>query len=243
MSTDGTVCRNQYQLVLDRRQTNFDSHFATTTLAAKHQLAHQRLLDVEAVYASVVGRRESRIFDLASQLLADGLSQLACANYRLAFFCLRAFLEMSLAAIRFSAYEFELREWEAGIRDVTWTTLSNDDTGCFSTSFVGAFFPQLKGEAKHYQSLAKRAYREASEYVHSNPKSHAPAHELSEARADQWFELLDGASTAIVFCFLARYLHDIPKERLHGDLLDIVTSEIGHFVAVQDFIAGHEDNG
>ncbi|MDF3982900.1 hypothetical protein P3W23_12960 [Luteibacter sp. PPL554] len=168
MSTDGTVCRTQYQLVLDRRQANFDSHFATTTLAAKHQLAHQRLLDVEAVYASVVGRRESRIFDLASQLLADGLSQLACANYRLAFFCLRAFLEMSLAAIRFSAHEFELREWEAGIRDVSWTTLSNDDTGCFSTSFVGAFFPQLKGEAKHYQSLAKRAYREASEYVHTN---------------------------------------------------------------------------
>jgi hypothetical protein len=243
MSMNGPICRAQYQLVLDRRQVNFNTHFATAELAAKHQLAHQRLLEVETVYKSVGDRRESKLFELASQLLGDALSQLACANYRLAFFCLRSFLEMSIAAIRFSAYEFELREWEASRRDVSWNTLSSDDTGCFSVNFVGAFFPQLKGESKHYQSLAKRAYREASEYVHGNPKSHGLAHELDATRADHWFELLDGASTAAIFCFLSRYLYDIPAERLSGDLIEIIQSEIGHFAAVKDALEELESHG
>ncbi|WP_216844759.1 hypothetical protein, partial [Rhodanobacter sp. L36] len=198
----------QYQAVLDARQKQFDLHFSNSDLISLHERAHVRLLDVERVISLAKLRREFKIFELAFKLLGDGLCQVACANYRLAFFCLRSFLELSTAAIKFSAFEFELRQWESGKRDILWNGLCNDDTGVYSRSFAAAFFPILTDETKHYAGLANRAYRECSEYVHGNPSSHG-TDVLEPERSKRWFELFDAATTCVFYGFFVRYHSEV----------------------------------
>lgn len=231
-------CRKEYEAVLKVRTSNLDSYFNETSLAKRHQQAHQRLLDVENVLLQVKGRREYRLFEMAVQLLAEGLYQVSCANYRLAFFCLRSFLETSVAGVRFSAFEYELREWEAGRRDVSWTVLSGDETGCFSVNYANAFLPEIRDEVKHYQGLARRVYRECSEYVHGNPKSYAMAACMDGERVSGWFELFDAATTAVLFCFFVRYMKDISVDGMNEDLRLILETELGHFSEIRSLIGG-----
>lgn len=228
----------QYQAVLDARKKSFDDYFEIPEQAQQHQVAHLRLMDVERVLTAVSNRREYKLYEMAFQLLGDGLCQIACANYRLAFYCLRAFLKMSSAGVRYSAFEYELREWEAGRRDVSWAMLSGDESGCFSANFTNAFLPEVKEEARHYQGLARRVYRECSEYVHGNPSSHGPGAGLEMKRADDWFELYNSATAAIFFCFSVRYLKDFVVSGISEDVLAIIDAEIGHFASVRALIRG-----
>lgn len=236
-------CRKGYEAVSELRIINFDSYFNETSLAKQHQEAHQRLLDVEAVLLQVKGRREYRLFEMAAQLLAEGLYQVSCANYRLAFFCLRSFLETSVAGVRFSAFEYELREWEAGRRDVSWTMLSGDETGCFSVNYANAFLPEIKDEMKHYQMLARRVYRECSEYVHGNPKSYSLAAHMDMGRVSGWFELFDAATSAVLFCFFVRYLKDLSLDGMSEDLRLVLEAELGHFSEIRSLIGGRGRDG
>lgn len=227
------ACKKQYESVLAVRAKNFETYFANTTLALKHQDAHQRLLDVEKVLSIVSGRREFRLYEMACQLLADSLCQIACANYRIAFYCLRAFLEMTAAGVRYSAFEYELREWEAGRKDISWATLSGDETGCFSVNFTNAFFPGIKDESKHYQGLARRVYRECSEYVHGNPGRHVITSDFDNERTTDWFNLFSAATAAVLFSFFVRYLSELSSKGLDQDILEIVQNEIGHFSEIR----------
>lgn len=229
--------KSQYQAVLDARQSQFNLHFSHNELLPLHEKAHIRLLDVEKVLSLAATRREYRLFELAFKLLADGLCQLACANYRLAFFCLRSFLELSAAGLRFSAFEFELREWEMGRRDILWGKLSGDEMGVFSKSFAAAFFPLLSEETKHYAGLANRTYRECSEYVHANPMSHS-ADVLEIARSKQWFELFDAATTCVLYGFFVRYHSELAGAIAQdADVCAILDSELGHFQGLSEAIA------
>jgi len=228
-SSDGPAFKAQYQAVLDSRQGQFEKHFVDATLVSLHQAAHSRLLDVEKLYSKVSGRREAQIFDLATSLFADGLCQIACANYRLAFYCLRSFLELSSAAIKFSGHELELRQWQQGGRDILWGALNNDETGVYSAIFTSAFYPALKKETKHYSGLAARTYRECSEYVHGNPKTHG-SNEIEIERSKSWFELADAAVTCIIFIFFVRYHSEVGASFASDvDVSSILQSELGHF--------------
>lgn len=228
------TCREQYQLVLDRRQRCFNEYFEGVGRSRLHQDLHQKLLDAERLFSVVSERREYRLFEVAQQMLGDALGHVACSDYRLAFYSLRAFLELSLAAIRYSAYELELRQWEVGGKDVSWSLLTDDDVGCFSKAFVSGFITGLADECKHYQSLARRAYRKCSEYVHSNPTSHSSHGVLDEARIHEWADLFDAAWTSVVFAFAARYLSEISPTSIDTDLSDTLDTYLGHFEEVRN---------
>jgi hypothetical protein len=221
---------------LDARQAQFDAHFESPQLLALHQAAHVRLLDVERIFSLAKDRREYKLFELAFGLLGDGLCQVACSNYRLAFFCLRSFLELSSAAVRFSAFEFELREWELGRRDILWGVLCGEDapTAVYSKTFASAFFPLLAEETKHYAGLAQRTYRVCSQYVHVNPSSHTTGG-LEPDRTRLWFELAEAATVCVFFVFLIRY-HSELGARIAGDsdCRAILQSELGHFAGITE---------
>lgn len=226
----------QYQAVLDARQAQFDAHFLRPDLAALHQKAHVRMLDVEKLFGLVANRREMQLYGLATSLLGDGLCQVASANYRLAFYCLRAFLELCSAAARFSAHEFELRQWQMGAKDVSWTVLSHEDSGVFGHAFAGAFYPPLKKESKHYLGLALRVYRECSEYVHANPSSHASS-SIEVERSKSWFELADAAVTCVIYLYFVRYHSEVgPAIARDDEVKAILKGELGHFDGVSHAI-------
>lgn len=230
------IFKAQYQAVLDARQAEFDAHFLHPDLVALHQKAHSRLLDVEKLFSLIASRREMQIFSLAISLLGDGLCQLASANYRLAFYCLRAFLELCSAGVRFSAHEFELRQWQLGAKDVSWTILSHEDSGVYGHAFAGAFYPPLKKESKHYVGLAQRVYRECSQYVHANPSSHASS-SIEIERSKSWFELADAAITCVIYLFFVRYHSEVGQAIAEDDdVKAILKGDLGHFDGVTQAI-------
>lgn len=236
--TSAASFKAQYQAVLDQRQRQFNEHFANAELVALHRSAHVRLLEIEKIYSLVQARREYRLLELAYKLLADGLCQLACANYTLAFFGLRSFLELSTAAVKFSAHELELREWEIGRRDILWSALVNTENGAsvYGKAFATAFFPPLSEETRHYHGLAQRTYRECSQYVHANPGSHSSG-EIEPERSKFWFELFESAVTSVFFLFLVRYHSEIgSKIASDAEAKAIFLSEVGHFVGVSNAI-------
>lgn len=231
-------CKVVYQRVLDQRQAEFDAHFSDGKLSKLHQEAHVRLTEMETLYDAVSSRRERSFYSLAAQLFADGLCQLASANYRLAFYCLRGFLELTSAGVRNSAFELDLREWAAGRRDISWTAIVSEDSGCYSKPFIRSFAPGMEADAPHYLALAKRAYRECSEYVHGNPSSHGLTHAIDATRAEQWFELCEVACAASMFAFVARYLEDLVNDpACQLEVFSIVSSEFGHIDFVKNELA------
>src|SRR5690606_6761684 len=121
-----------------------------------HEAAHVRLLELETIFKQVEHRREYRLYSLALQLLADGLCSVSYANYQLSFYSLRSFLEFATAGIKFSAFEFELRQWEREDQDIVWNAVSSGERGVYSKQFARAFFPSLSEEHFHYQGLASR---------------------------------------------------------------------------------------
>lgn len=228
----------QYQNVLDARQLEFDRYFDNDEVSSLHEAAHIRMLDVEQVLAPTHTRRESRLFVLATKLLAEGLCNVACANYQLAFFCLRSFLELSTAAIKFSAVELELRQWERGDRDIVWNSASVAESGVYSKAFAAAFFPSLADEYKHYAGLASRVYRECSEYVHANLNSHA-GHAFDEKRIKHWFALFDAATTCVIYGFFVRYSSEVDlSEAAAPEVNAILSADLGHFPGVIDALSG-----
>jgi hypothetical protein len=228
----------QYQRVLDARQCEFDRYFDNAEISSIHESAHIRMLDMEQVLAPTSSRRENRLFALATKLLAEGLCNVACANYQLAFFCLRSFLELATAAIKFSAVEFELRQWERGDRDILWNSASVGELGIYSKSFAAAFFPMLTEEHKHYAGLASRVYRECSEYVHANLNSHA-GHEFDQVRIKHWFSLFDAATTCVIYGFFVRYNSEFDfSENAMPEVNAILSSDLGHFPGVIEALSG-----
>jgi hypothetical protein len=228
----------QYQRVLNARQSEFDRYFNNAEISSLHEIAHIRMLDVEQVLAPASNRRESRLFALAAKLLAEGLCNVACANYQLAFFCLRSFLELSTAAIKFSAVEFELRQWERGDRDIVWNSASVGESGVYSKPFAAAFFPGLAEEYKHYAGLASRVYRECSEYVHANLNSHV-GHAFDERRIKHWFSLFDAATTCTIYGFFVRYNSEFDlSENAAPEVNAILSTDLGHFPGVIDALSG-----
>ncbi len=89
------------------------------SLRQREQLAqvHSFVDDILTWYQILSYREESVILkNIASELQFSAFS-LACGLYRQSFISLRIVLESSLAAIFFSSYKLEFREWEKGNRD------------------------------------------------------------------------------------------------------------------------------
>jgi len=147
---------------------------------------------------------------------------------------------MCTAAVRFSANEFELRQWELGKRDILWGSLVHDETGVYSHSFASAFYPPIATESKHYLALAQRVYRECSEYVHANPSSHASS-SIEVDRSKNWFELAEAAVTCVIYLYFVRYHDEVGAGiRADDEIKAVLLSQLGHFDGVVDAIESGE---
>jgi hypothetical protein len=89
--------------------------------------------------------------------------------YRQAFTALRLFLELTLAAVFYSANELRLIEWMDNRTDINWKRITQKNGGVFTERFARAFMPDLVTEAAHFGSIGAKLYRECSEFVHANP--------------------------------------------------------------------------
>lgn len=134
--------------------------------------AHAFIADLQAWQEVLDGRLEHGALSIAAREYQHALMAVVLGQYRQAFGSLRTYLELTCAALFFSANELHLRLWLRGEEDVSWSRLIDEDVGVFSHTFARAFFPELKDDVVHYRELAKKVYRECSEFVHANPHTH-----------------------------------------------------------------------
>lgn len=137
----------------------------------------------------------------------------ACSGlYRQAFSSLRAFLEVSMAAVKFSASEIERRQWINGRRDVSWTDVVSDETGLYSVAYLREFMPEAIDERAQLLSDARLAYRRCSEYLHGNVATSAllpESIEFAGGIVDEWCDISIRAVRALHHCLFVRYFNEL----------------------------------
>jgi hypothetical protein len=202
--------------------------------------SHNHLADFEKLYLAVEGRPESTLFNYACREYQFSLLAVSGGIYRHAFVSLRLFLELFLTGIQFSAKEIDLRMWLKNSRDISWQSLSDPDTGVFSSDFLGAFDERFSENGRQYRTMANRVYRECSEYVHGNFSTHEDipvSLEFNETLFTAWHEMAETMQLLVVFAYSARYLKFLQKsERV--SIEHIVLDALGTLPAVQEIYSG-----
>lgn len=197
--------------------------------------SHAFIDDLGLWIGELGARPEVHVVQSALREYQFALLALSTGHYRAAFVALRLALELSFAAVQWSANERELREWRLGQRDSNWAALTDNENGILSKQFIRLFSEGLADEAARYRASAVAVYRECSEYVHGNAHTHRsiPAQLVFDnASFDAWQQKASVVRLTISFALAARYLCDLDlpaRSRLESMLID----HLGHSIGVR----------
>ncbi|MFJ8724117.1 hypothetical protein [Streptomyces sp. NPDC093269] len=150
-----------------------------------------------------------------AQQIADARRELgfatyaACSGlYRLAFSGLRTFLELSFAAVYFSANELHRRQWISDRRDFSWSSALDEEKGILAPEFMQEFLQDGVGEAKTYAGMAAKSYRHCSQFIHgkSAVTRTVPADiSFSKESLADWSATARNAAQSVLFLLYGRY--------------------------------------
>lgn len=203
-----------------------DAALAQPEIVRSQTAAINFLNDMKQWSDALKARHEHEVLDAAIREYQFALLALMLGQYRQSFAGLRLSLELSLATIYFSAYEFHFREWQSDGRDINWAALASNEDGVLSTNFIKAFFPELRDSVAHHRELAQRVYRECSEYVHGNASTHRNLPKEIEFSPDafaSWHQKADVIRLVVTYALSARYLEfldDAARSSLSAAILD-----------------------
>lgn len=208
---------------------------ANTEALAALTAAQNYLADYEKLKQSLKNRPESSLIDIALKEYQRALLALSSGQYRYAYTGLRLFFELMLASVQFSASEIDLRRWRNDTKDVNWNSIKNLETGIFSVNFIKVFSADLPDSGRQFSALAETVYRECSEFVHGNSKTHTylPIQiKFDEEIFCTWHQKAETMRMVITFAYAARYLEDMtPPEK---NLIEAYFLEvIGHLQPIQ----------
>lgn len=226
-----------YSAIFASQKAAADECFADHEAMAQFTRCHNFLKDLEKIRNILTGRPEAACFDAAVNEYQYALTALILGHYRHAFGSLRLTFELLLATIYFSAHEVKLRQWHNGSRDLTWSGLIDPDKGVFSNNFVKAFNPDLVELRGSSLGLAQAVYRECSEYVHGNPKTHEMLSGQISFRPEmlsQYAEKVESIRLSVMYCFLFRYALILNGD-LKSSIEPVMLDAFGHVSVVQDF--------
>jgi hypothetical protein len=184
----------------------------------------------------------------AQRELAHAEHAAASGLYRQAFGSLRLFLELTFAAVYFSANELERRLWLSDQLDFSWSKALHEDTGVLSSTFVDAFTSGLSNAAKGYAVLAAQSYRYCSQFVHGKAAESwtLPDTVSYDARLlEAWCAHAQDAGNAALFALLVRHGDDLVRghaaardAEAENDLLDAIQARFARHEEVRKLI-GH----
>lgn len=160
-------------------------------------------------------------FELGFQAAVSG-------QYRFAFSANRYFVEQVCKFIYLSSNEFHLRQWKGGFRDISWNSITDNDSGIFSVNYIRVFYSEIESEGKHIFELISKLYRETSEFVHGNflnirllPKNI----EFNESLLEKWLSNMETAKFVAIFLLCMRFSKGLNKKEL-GVLEDSIRDEL-----------------
>jgi hypothetical protein len=226
-----------YRALIESHRAAAEACFADPDALAAFTRAHNFLGDLSVLREILKDRSEVACFDVAAQEYQYSLSAVISGHYRHAFSSLRLSFELLLSSIYFSAHEVKLRQWLNGSRDITWSGLTDDDKGVFSAPFVKAFHPEMVELRRRFGGIAASVYRECSEFVHGNPKTHNGLAGEVRLRKDvllEWSERAESIRLIILYCYFYRYAA-VCGEREKEGWEPLMLDAFGHEAAVQQY--------
>ena len=157
--------------------------------------------------------------------------------YKHAFISLRSYFEATMFGIQLSTNEFNFRLWKSETLDLYWSQIMDDNEGIFSKKFVQAFEPLFADEAYGMKEIAKKVYRECSEFIHNNygatsllPKATQFDQVIFELLADK----VESINQVIVFAFTMRYVENIIEKDKLSEFEEVIMDEIGYLGCAQE---------
>jgi hypothetical protein len=168
-------------------------------------------------------RPEFRQLDDARRELGFATFAATAGLYRLAYGGLRLFLELSFAAVYFSANEFHRRQWISDRTDFSWSKALDRTDGVLSSTFVREFLPDAVTDAPVYAKLAEDCYRDCSQFVHGKlaATSRLPTDlAFSGEILSDWTTIARSAAKAVLYLLYCRYSAELLEEHveLHSTL-------------------------
>lgn len=165
-----------------------------------------------------------------AQQLQDARRELGFATfaassglYRLAYGGLRLFLELSFAAVYFSANELHRRQWVSDRADFSWAKALDENDGVLSSTFVREFLPDAVADAAKYAAQAASCYHHCSQFIHGKlaatrrlPNDLA----FSDDVLSDWTAMARRAAESVMYLLYCRYSADLLGEHreLHSTL-------------------------
>jgi hypothetical protein len=240
-------------LVIEERLQDLKAHYqqlhADAGRVIEHTLApenprqlsalHSFAADLAAWTEALESRPELPIYRAAVLEYQYSLFAVASGLYRQAFMSLRLFLELFCFAIECSANELRLHKWIRGELDVSWSSIVEENTGVFSKDFTRAFFRELEEMSPQYLAIAKKVYRECSQFVHAN---YITLHALETLHYEQdvyqkWLDDADAAKLVVSYLLCTRYLagmNDAQKKSLEM----VITDTVGYIPIIRATLGG-----
>jgi hypothetical protein len=181
-------------------------------------------LDIGFWTDEIIGRPEAKQLQDARRELGFATYAACSGLYRLAYGGLRLFLELSVAAVYFSANELHRRRWISDRADFSWAKALDEADGVLSPGFVREFLPDSVSEAPPYAAIAAQCYRHCSQFVHGKlAVTSTLPNELTFADGvlTDWIDTARKAAEAVLYMLYCRYAADILDEaqgKLHPTL-------------------------
>lgn len=169
-------------------------------------------LDIREWESELRPRPETDQLAAARRELAMALYAASSGLYVHAYAGLRLFLELSFAAVYFSANELHRRKWIADRKDFSWNKALDESEGVLSRDFVGEFSRAAANDAPTYATDASESYRHCSQFIHGKlavtqaiPERLAFSSEVVE----DWLTHATKAARAVLYLLYARYGDDL----------------------------------
>ncbi|MFB7160345.1 hypothetical protein [Lysinibacillus sp. NPDC056232] len=196
---------------------------------AEYSKCQAFLDDLNEWKAVIENRFEKELYFYAINEYQRSIYLALQGSYRHSFMALRFFIEHTCAAIYFSTREMEFRLWTKAELDISWSKITDEDIGIFSTKFIKLYFSDLNSKAGEFRGLAKKTYRECSEYTHGNYGTYENIDlklSYNKQLSDRYINLAGNAKILIIFLLTARFYKEIDLS-LNPNILNTITDHIG----------------
>lgn len=191
------------------------------------------------------GRPESKQIGEARKQLAFATYFASTGAYNAAYSSIRLFLELSFAAVYFSANELARRKWISDRYDFSWSQALDADNGVLSNSFVQEFNAEAALDAKQYATQAARCYRLCSQFIHGKAfiTDQLPTTlTYSASIVEQWAETARHAAESVLYLFFCRYFGELSLND-DGRLAGTLEHSFGHLAMMRRTLGLPADEG
>lgn len=184
---------------------------------------------------ALAARPETSLLSDARRHLGWSIFAAATGFYGLAYGALRVALELSFAAVDFSANELLRRRWLQDRADFSWSAALDRENGLLSPSFVQEFNEGAVHDARSFAQDAAECYRLCSQFMHGkrSATSQVPAVlAYSSDTLHDWISTAVTAKKSVLFLLYIRYGHELLPGS-DGNLAATLESSLGHLRSVR----------